>query len=197
MKSEDEKPPRAKWFSETSHWYVHFVQTQTEERVVSELHKKLDPDSYFVFCPTKDYAFKKQGKTTKRRVPWLSSYVFVAATVEANEFLETIRPLIQSNSDVYRLLSNDGEPDNVELSSRDKAIMTAILDEDFNIPALAAIMIDDKVKIIDGALDGFGGRVTRINKHKQTATIEMNLFNTIVPCEVMLEFIMKSPELPE
>jgi transcriptional antiterminator NusG len=79
------------------------------------------------------------------------------------------------------------------LSKADKAVMTALLDENFNIPALEAVQIGDRVKILEGGLGGMDGFVKKVNRHKQTATLEIHILGRIVDCEVMLEYVVKPP----
>ena len=190
----DEKRTIFKWFAHTANWFILFVRTYEEQRVAKRLQAKLDPNRYVVFVPTKDYAFKKNGRTTTRKVPWLSGYVFIAATVVSQECVDTVKPIIYNDSYIYKLLSNDGVSDNIELSQHDKAIMTTILDENFNISSIQAIMVGDKVSIIDGVLERTGGKVIRVNKHKQTAHIEIFILGRPVVFEIMLEFVTKSEE---
>lgn len=172
-----------KWFAFSANWYVLFVQTYEERRVAEFLQGKLDPEKYVAFCPTKDYAFQNNGKITTRKALLFTGYVFIAATV---------KPLIYTDSSIYKLLSNGGDTDSVKLSEHDKSIMTAILDENFNIPALKAVLVGDRVKIIDGsALEGVGGLVKRVNKHRQTAIIEIPMFNSTIQCEVMFAYLVK------
>jgi transcription antitermination factor NusG len=192
LKTLEEKRMLSKWFAYSANWFVLFVQTHQEQKVAELIQKKLDPERYVVFTPTKDYAYQKNGEISKRKVPWLDGYVFIAATVSEQECKATVKPLVYMDSDIYRLLSNGDATDSVMLSEHDKSIMTAILDENFNIPALEAVIEGDKVKIIDGsALEGFGGRVKRVNKHRQTAVIEIEMLGRIIDCEVMFEYLVK------
>jgi transcription antitermination factor NusG len=191
MKTLEEKQAVSKWFMDEANWFALFVRTYEEQRVMEQLQSKLDPDRYAVFVPTKDYAFSKNGTKSIRRVPWLSGYVFIASMDSPEECLEEVRFHIYRDSRVYKILSNDGQMDSIALSENDKAIMTAILDEEFNIPAIEAVVVDDKVVILDGAFRGIGGKVVKVNKHRQTATLELDIqfFGRTTLLEVMLRII--------
>jgi transcription antitermination factor NusG len=192
MKTLDEKRMLSKWFAHSANWFVLFVQTRDERRIAKQLQKKLDADKYVVFCPTKDYAFKKAGKVESRRVPLFSGYVFIAATVSAEECSAAVTPLILNEPDVYRFLGNPNEPNDIALSEHDKSIMTALLDENFNVPALEAVAVGDRVQLLtNGILDGESGRVVKVKKNKRSAVIEVDVFDRTITCEVMLEFIAK------
>ncbi len=195
MKTLAEKQELSKWFADTANWFVLFVRTYEERRVAELLQDKLDPERYIAFVPTKDYAFSKGGMKTVRRVPWLDGYVFIASTANPEKCLEEVKPIVYSDSRIYKLLSNDGLRENIALSEHDKAIMTTILDENFNIPAIEAVMVGDKVTVVDGTLKGIGGKVVRINKRKQTASLEIEMFGRLTACEIMIDIVNNSDTL--
>ncbi|GHV55226.1 hypothetical protein FACS1894216_17000 [Synergistales bacterium] len=191
MKTLEDKRTLSKWFAHTANWFVLFVRTGGEDSVVARVQRKLDPEKYVVFVPTKDRAFRKKSKVETIKAQWMSGYVFIAATVDETELLEAVAPLIMNDPNIYRLLANGSPSDGVKLTERDKSIMTALLDETFNIPAVEAVFVGDEVKIVESSLEGFGGRVKRVNKHKYSATIEMDMFGKTIDCEIMLEYLTK------
>jgi len=46
----------------------------------------------------------------------------------------------------------------------------------------------DRVRVRDEVLKGVGGKVLKVNKHKQTVTFVMFFLGRMVQCEVMMEF---------
>ncbi|MDR1532381.1 MAG: hypothetical protein LBS62_09410 [Clostridiales bacterium] len=180
---------KPKWFSESANWFVLFVRSRGEQQIAEQIQSFLDPERYVVFCPTKDYAFKKNGVTTKRKGLWLDGYVFIVSMEDEDEVRKMVSPIINRCDDIYKFLTYDNEQ--IKLIERDKAIMTALLDAEFNIAALKAVAVGDKVQITDDALKGFGGKVVKVNKHKQCATIQVNMFERTIECVVMLDFVEK------
>jgi transcriptional antiterminator NusG len=192
VKTLDEKRVLSKWFAYTANWFVLFVQSREEQRIAERIQNKLDAEKYVVFVPTRDYAFRNgNGKFEVQQRPWLSGYVFIVTTAGEGECLEAVTPFVHQSADIYKFLSNGGEVDSVKLSERDKSVMTTILDENFNIPALEAVLVGDKVQIMDGTLEGMGGKVKRVNKHKRIAVLEIEMFGTTIECEVMLDILAK------
>ncbi|MDR1262704.1 MAG: hypothetical protein LBK46_04350 [Oscillospiraceae bacterium] len=187
MKTIEEKAALSKWFSAEANWFVLFVQTKSEVAVAERLQKRLDPELFTAFVPTKDYARRLKGQVTTNRLPWLNGYVFIVTMATPEECLRVVKPLVYYDSNVYKFLSNGGQ---LELSEHDRRIMTALLDESFNIPAFEAVRIGDLVKVTDGVLKGIGARVVRVNKHRQTAVIEVGLMRRMVEIEVMLEYLL-------
>jgi transcription antitermination factor NusG len=135
----------------------------------------------------KDYAYKKQGETVVRKVPWINGYVFIATTVNEDECLVEIERHTRYDDTVYKILRNGGKNDSAKLSDHDRAIMRAILDENFNIPALETIQVGDRLIIADSSpLAGVGGKIIKVNKKKQTATVSVKILGKTIEYEVML-----------
>ena len=191
MESIDKKKALSRWFAENANWFVVFTRTREEQKIADRLQSKLDGEKYVVFVPTKDYAYTKDKVTTIIQKPWISGYVFIAATVTPKEFLETVKPLFCTETNVYKILSNDGQFESIQLSRRDKGIMTKILNENFNIPALEAVLEGDRVRIIDNALAGMNAEVVKVNKKRQTAVLMMEFLERRMECEIALEFVIK------
>jgi hypothetical protein len=53
--------------------------------------------------------------------------------------------------------------------------MMATLDENLDLPAIEAVMIDDRVNILDGTLEGTGVQNVKANRRKLTGTIEFDI----------------------
>jgi transcription antitermination factor NusG len=183
-----EKVTTIKWFDDAANWFALFVKTYEEQRVAGRLQGNLDVEKYAVFVPTKDYAFKKQGNTVMRKVPWLSGYVFVASMETADEFRSMVEPLIKNDSAIFKLLSNGSADDSIALSQQDKAIMTSVLDENFNIAALKADVVNGKIEIDEVSILKKGDAVIKVDKHKQTAIVRLALLGKKFDCEFALEF---------
>jgi transcription antitermination factor NusG len=177
----------SKWFAETADWYVLFVKTYEEKRIADSLSALMDSEHYTVFVPMKDYAYHKQGATLTRKVPWINGYVFVATTVNETECLSELERHTHHDNAVFKVLRNGGKSDSAKLNDHDRSIMRAILDENFNIPALDTVQVGDKLVIADNSpLAGVGGNIVKINKNKQTATVSVETLGRTFFYTVML-----------
>lgn len=183
----NEKKSLLHWFAETTNWFVVFVRTCAEQKVSERLQGKLDALLYKVFVPTRDYAFTKDNETSIVKRPLFGGYVFIAATVEIDEFLNTVEPLFYSDSDIYKLLSNDGQFENIRLLDRDKNLMRAILDENFNVSALKAVADGDWIEVDVSTFAGLDVNVLRVNKRRQTAVISILFSGNRTDCEIALD----------
>jgi transcription antitermination factor NusG len=191
MKTIEEKCALSKWFADSANWFVLFVKTNEKQLVVDRLQKRLVPDKYIAFIPTKDYAFRTRHTITTRKVLWIRGYVFIVATATPPEFMEAITPIINYDSYMYRILGNSFHSDNVALMPCDRVKMTTLLDENFNIPAFEVLLVGDSVRVFDGILKDIGGKILKVNKHRQTVTFEIFMFGRQVTCEVMMEYVTR------
>jgi len=182
------------WFAETANWFVVYVRTREEHRVAKRLQGKLDAENYKVFVPTRDYAYTKNKETKIVKKPLFSGYIFIAATVEAQECLQTFEPLFYIDSDIYRLLSNDRQSFNAPLSSKDRELLMKLLDAEFNAPALKATIEGDWIEISSDSLIALNADVVRLNKRRQTATIAMMFDGKRTECEFALDFGFSAKE---
>ncbi|GHU75158.1 hypothetical protein FACS1894188_05370 [Clostridia bacterium] len=176
MKTLEEKRTLSKWFEAKSNWFVLFVQTYEERRVAERLQGKLDNDKCVAFVSMRDRTYTQKDKTVPiKRVPLFGGYVFIATTEPETECLKRIVPIVQFDKTIYKVLRNDGKGETAKLSDRDKAVMTALLNEDFNIPALEAVDIGDRIEVLAGALEGIGGVVKSVDRRRHTAIVNLKL----------------------
>jgi len=185
----DEKKALSRWFAETANWFVLFVRTREEHRIAEWLQARLDAGKYKVFVPTRDYAHTKNKETTVVKKPLFNGYLFIAATVEAEECLKTVEPLFYCDPSIYKLLSNDDRSNNIQLSIKDKTLMTSILNNDFNVPALQAVADGDWVQVNGDMFSGLDAEIVKVNKRRQTAVIRMLFDGKRTDCEIALEFL--------
>jgi transcription antitermination factor NusG len=185
----NERKALSRWFEETANWFVIFVRTREEQRIAERLQKKLDTEKYNVFVPTRDYAYTKNSKTTIIKKPLFDGYLFIAAMVDAGEFRKTVEPLFYIDPDIYKLLSNADQLGNIILAENDKAFMTKMLDTDFNMPSLKAVVEGDWVQVNNGVLPGLDAKVVNVNKRRKTATLSILFAGKRTDCEIALEFV--------
>jgi transcription antitermination factor NusG len=183
-------------FAEEVNFFVVFVRTCREEFIAERLQAALDKSEYVVFVPTKDYAHKKAGTVTIKRIPLIGGYVFIATTNNLDEAIQVVMALIQGDSSVFKLLANDNSNDcdaeSCVLRAEDKAIMAGfldILDDDFRIRAIPATKDDNgKIRILKNTLEPYGGEITKVIKNNQSAVVRLMVLNRIHNWEIALEF---------
>jgi transcription antitermination factor NusG len=183
-------------FAEKVNFFVVFVRTCREEFIAERLQAALDRNEYVVFVPTKDYAHKKSGTVTIKRVPLIGGYVFIATTHNIDDAIQSVLSSIQGDSSIFKLLANDNSNDcdskSCVFRTEDRAIMAGfldILDEDFHIHAIPAIMEDNgKIRILKNTLEPYGGEIIKVIKNNQSVVVRLAVLNRIHTWEIALEF---------
>jgi transcription antitermination factor NusG len=186
---DNDKQTLSKWSAEGMDWFALACKTYEERRVAHGLQTLCDTEStgrYFVFVPTRDRAHSKEP-SGMRRVPWLNGYVFIATTERAEHCTKMVDMLMVSDTAIFKLLSYDGSKAS-PLTEEDKLLFVAILDEDFHIPALKADVVDGRVKVADNPIEANGGKITKVDKRKRSAEVEMDIMHEVMKYEVALEF---------
>jgi len=185
-----EKQTLSKWSAEGVNWFAVFCKTYEERRVAKSLQTLLDAENagkYYVFVPTRDYAHQKK-EVTIRKVPWLNSYVFIATTESAENCTKMVASLIVNDTTIFKVLSYDNSREAAPLTEEDKQLFIAILDNNFHIPAIKAIVVDGKVEIQKNPIESNGGKIIKVNRRKQSALVEMFMMGENLKYEIALEF---------
>lgn len=186
---DNKKQTLSKWSADGIDWFAIACKTYEERRIANALQKLCDINSvgsYFVFVPTKDRAHTKEI-SGMRRVPWLNGYVFIATNKSAEHCTKMVDSLKVNDTAIFKLLSYDGSKV-ASMTDKDKMLFWAILDDDFHIPALKADMVDGRVKIAENQIEANGGKITKVDRRKQSALVEMQIMNESMKYEVALEF---------
>jgi transcription antitermination factor NusG len=171
----NDKVQITKAFLRKANWFVIAVRDNSERTFAEHLQEQLGSDKYVVFVPTKSRKYKRKKTLEYRKVTCFKGYVFVVANVTQAEAFIALAPIVRAGEASYKLLANDEFPDSIALSAKDKALLTTLMNDEFNIPAIEAIRKGDKVVVMDSVLEGFGGRVVKVDIHNLSCDIEFEL----------------------
>lgn len=181
-------------------WYVFYVRTGSEDRVVQDIARFSDTagisaDVIEPFCPQSEVYYRsardksgKAGKDYKRR-PLFSGYVFVETRLETREFLSKFGSLIYSSHDIIRILKSGN--DNIALPEKERVRLEFLLRGKRCVEHSVGFITGDKVTITAGALLGCEGLITYINRHNRCADIEIDMFGSKTKARVALEIVEK------
>ncbi|MDE7165270.1 MAG: antitermination protein NusG [Clostridiales bacterium] len=180
-------------------WYVFYVKTGTENRVVQDIArfadtKGLNADTVEPFCPQSEVYYraargKTQGKQYKKR-PLFSSYVFVETRLDASEFLTEFGPLIYTSHDIIRILKSGAN--NIALPESERARLEFLLKGKRCVERSVGFIKGDTVTITAGPMIGCEGLITYINRHNRYADIEIDMFGSKTKARIALEIVEKS-----
>jgi len=172
------------------YWYVLFVRTGAEEKIVDQLKDNLGVEGYTPFIPKKSCVFRRQGKKSVFQKICFPGYVFVESKLPAMEFFGRTFPVVYQIKDAYKFLSYS-ERGNMALREDERVLLNKIFGVDRHIDISTGFKEGDSVKVLSGALVGNEGLIRRINKSRQEAILSVPMFNSLISVSVGLEVIEK------
>lgn len=184
---------------EPYYWYVLYVRTGAESRVVSELAQYAELHGYpktevDPFCPESESYYRASrprtpGKTYRRR-PLFPSYVFVETRLDAGEFLTQFGSYIYSSRDVIRILKS-GDSTNIALPREERIRLEYLLMGKRCVEHSVGYIVGDKITVMAGPLRGAEGLIVYVNRHNRYADIEVDMFGGRTKARVALEIVEK------
>ena len=183
---------------EPYYWYVFYVRTGKENRVVQDIARFADTKGFTTetiepFCPqTETYYRSARGSGAGKRYqkrPLFASYVFVETRLDPKAFLTAFGSFTYSSQDIIRLLSTG--KDNIALPDNERARLEFLLRGKRYVERSVGFINGDTVTITAGALMGCEGMITYINRHNRYAEIDLDMFGSKAKARVALEIVEK------
>ena len=177
-------------------WYVLYVRSNTEHKVVDSFQKTFNskrlPYELEAFCPEsekyyKDKQSRTMGKTYQKR-PLFPGYVFVETNMPSDVFQTTFFDAICYSTDIIRLLRY-GLSGDIALRQDERHRFEFLLKGRRYIKHSIGYIEGDRIIITYGPLLGMEGHIKKINRHHRSAQIEMDMFNQKQIVDVALEII--------
>jgi transcriptional antiterminator NusG len=166
-------------------WYVMWVETGKERKMRGILEHWIPEDHYErIVIPEKNMRKKIKGEWRDVQTCLFPGYLFVVA--------EGITPFAESLQDVpgfTQMLKTDEEI--TPIYPEEEAVLKRLVDQNETVGMSIGIVENDKVRILEGPLVGLEGIVKKINRHKRTAELWMELFDRKMRVEVGLEITEK------
>lgn len=159
-----------------------FCRVGCEERVVRELRRK-EPDVRLIFPVKLRY---NRGKKACEKVPLFPGYVFFCTST--NKDLKQIT----SSRSVFRVLTYENAKsdrrfvvaqkeiaeENWKLIGSDKAIAEKLFSCNGEIGFSKAYYENDRIRIVEGFLKEYEGRITKVNHRMKTALVTIDFAGT-------------------
>lgn len=172
-------------------WYVIQVMSG-EEHEKEQLFKKLilnrDGRTYDkIFVPM--YVRKKryQGRWHEEQKVLFPGYIFVD-TSDIELFCQYLAKVPG-----FKKVLRDAD-EIAPITEEEKAYLLSMMDEHYIVQISVGYLIGDKICITEGALKNYQGSIYRIDRHRRTAQLMVNLFGRQTKVEVGLEVIQKYSE---
>lgn len=172
------------------HWYVVQVFRGKEDTFIERLNQV---EKYSVFTPKQVQLLKRKDRMIKVLKPMFPGYIFIATDVDYRKFREFYQQSIAIIEGCIRVLKYRDEVET--LYPHERAFIERFVDKDKVIESSIGFIEGERIKIIEGPLVGNESLITKINRHKRTALVEITLFGEIQSIELSCEIIAKTDEL--
>ena len=168
-------------FSE-SNWYVLFVQTGKEDFMAARCRELISPELLTgAFVPRFQKMFQVRSAWTVKESVLFPGYVFLET-----EDITSVRKELRRIPFFKSLLGRD-EDQIHPIYLSEKMRLLQFLNKDHVIETSTGYKEGDHIEITAGPLMGHLAEIKRINRHKRTATVEVELAGKKVKMELGLE----------
>ncbi len=166
-------------------WFVIQVFTGTEENIRRQCEKLVDKEVLErCFVPYYEEKKKYQGQWHTNMKVLFPGYVFLIS-----EQLAKLQEELKKVQGLTRLIGA-GE-DIIPLSEEEVAFLERLGHKEQVVGMSVGVIVNERVCILEGPLTGMEGNITKIDRHKRKAWIEVEMFGRIVEMQVGCEIVGK------
>ncbi len=138
------------------------------------------------FVPMREVTHRKSGQWRRTLEKLFPGYVFVQTGTP-----EQVREALGRVPAFTRMLTSAGDTC-LPLTADEVAWINAITNVDTHVMEMSEGVIEgDRVMVIHGPLKGYEARITRIDRHKRLAWVDMDMFGRNKTIRVGLEIVSK------
>jgi len=176
------------------YWYVLFVKTGYEERILHEISSLWGIEGLRPFIPMYSSRFKKAGRLISEKHRLFPGYIFLETESRGTEISLRLRPFIARSKNTMKLLrygkAYEGNQ-TFEMNKDEQESYLKLYNDDYCVEMSRGFMAGDLVKITEGPLVGFESRIKKINSHRMEAVVENSIMGRMVDIRLGLEIISK------
>ena len=167
-------------------WYVIWTSTSREDSGARLVEERLSAIIDRVFVPKRTIS-RKYGKEWRMEKSALFPGYFFIDTSE--DRIEEVATKLRSFSDFNVVLSSDDSI--LPLNDEESRFAERLYNDGGNFDMSVGIIEGDQIKVTGGPLVGLEGYITKINRHKRIAYVDLNMFGKKTQSVVGLEIVEK------
>lgn len=166
-------------------WYVIQVRSGTEEQIKIQCEKKVPPEIMKrCYIPYYERQRRYKGAWHMEQRILFPGYVFIISD-ELEELFKGLKSVIG----LTKLIGTGQEI--VPLTEQEVTLIERLGNDDGLVELSQGIIQGGMTVITSGPLKGLEGCIRRIDRHKRTAQIELELMGRLVEAQVGLEILEK------
>lgn len=159
-------------------WYVVWTSTGSERKAKEALENKTNR----CFYPTRVINHKYKGEWITEEKPLFPGYIFV----DTDDIKQLAKDLWTTEG-FTKILDTDKKY--YDLYDKDEEFIENLYSDGGLFDVSKGILEGDHIKVTAGPLVGMEGCITKINRHKRIAFIELNMFGQSIKTSVGLEIV--------
>jgi len=167
-------------------WYVIWTSTSHENKCLAEMEERYSALFDRIFVPQRTLCRKRGPVWVNEDVALFPGYLFVDTDEER---VEDLASRLYNNSGFNLVLSTDGKF--LPLPDDEAEFIEFVYNKDGTFDMSTGIIEGDTIRVTGGPLSGLEGNITKINRHKRIAILELTMFGKKTKTEVGLEIIHK------
>ena len=171
-------------------FYTIQVKTLKEEEYIQRVEKLLEfrKNKQSFFFPKRRLSIRKRGKIINQEAPLFSSYVFI----RAEEIDFQLFTIMKTTPYFYRFLPNNQSIQKLE--GRDLQLLRHFLQFGETIESSKVIFDEnDRIVVKEGPMMGLEGLITKVDRRKKRAKIQVDFAHTPMFFDLAFEVIEKDP----
>lgn len=171
-------------------WYVIQVRAGQEERIVLQCRKKIQEQpktgwrARAVFHPYYEQKRRYEGAWHIEKKVLFPGYVFLIS-----DDVEQLFFALKNVQGLTKIIGTGQEV--VPLTDSEVLLLQKLGGDDQIVETSIGVMEQDKIRITRGPLMGLEGCIKKIDRHKRTAWLEIEMMGRIVETRVGLEVVEK------
>lgn len=168
-------------------WYVIQVRSKAEEKIKKTCEMMISEDVLKeAFIPKNKRLKKMNGHWIEVEEILFSGYVFLVSDHPNELYLE-----LKKVPDLTKMLGHI-ENEIYPLYDEEVEFLKSFSDEDHVVEVSTGFIENEVVRITQGPLKGKEGIITKIDRHKRMAIIEVELFGKTTQAKVGIEIVSKT-----
>ena len=167
-------------------WYVIWTSSSHEDLCIKLLEERFDGLYSRAFVPKRAVSKKRGKEWVTEETALFPGYLFV--DVE-EEDIETLATGLRNISGFNILLTTDGKF--LPLTEEESIFAEKLFASEGTFDISTGIIEGDKITVTGGPLIGQEGFITKIDRHKRLAYLELDMFSVKTKTTVSLEIVEK------
>lgn len=166
-------------------WYVIQVRAGTEERIKLQCEKRIPPEIMErCYIPYYERMRRYKGEWHREKRIIFPGYVFIVSDALGELFIS-----LKSVVGLTKLIGAGEEI--IPLTEQEVLFLERLGNNDGLVELSQGIIEGGRTVITSGPLRGLEGYIRRIDRHKRTAQIALELMGRVVEAQVGLEILVK------